>query len=169
MAIPYTKQTWTDGVSALSAARMGVIEDGILGVSFAPAVRAWAGAATNCTTAVFTIMALNSEDFDQANNTADTMHDNLTNNSRLTCRYAGVYDIRGNIQWPSSPAQTDLQIYLNNTTVIQWDTTVADRRRVSTSTHYKLAVNDFVELRVQQVSGGTLACTTLSFSMVRVG
>ena len=29
MPFPYTKQTWTDGVSAASAARFGVIEDGI--------------------------------------------------------------------------------------------------------------------------------------------
>jgi hypothetical protein len=148
---------------------MGVIEDGIFGSSFAPAVRAWAGAATSCLNATFTVMALNSEDFDQANNTGDTQHDTVTNNSRLTCRYAGVYEIKGNIQWPSSPAQGDIQIYLNNTTVIAWDTTVADRRRMHISAHYKLAVNDFVELRAQQVSGGTISATTLSFSWARVG
>ena len=48
--IPYVKQTWTDGVSALSAARMAVIESGVNDVSYAPAVRAWAGATTSCTT-----------------------------------------------------------------------------------------------------------------------
>jgi len=172
--IPYVKQTWTDGVSALSAARMAVIESGVNDVSYAPAVRAWAGATTSCTTGTWTSQALNSEDFDQAGNAADTQHDTVTNNSRLTCKYAGIYAIcgAGQMQVSAGGTQRSIRVFLNNTTAIGPGTDVkpdATSQALAVSLHYKLAVNDFVELQVFQNSGGNLTFSTSFFSMVRVG
>src|SRR6266576_1935140 len=95
VVIPYVAQTWTDGVSAASAARLTVIEAGVHEAHFQPAVRVFHNAAQSLTTGVATALAFNSERFDQAGNVADTQHDTVTNNSRLTCRYAGVYLISG--------------------------------------------------------------------------
>src|SRR5262252_6806646 len=117
--IPYVKQTWTDGASSASAARLTVIENGINDTSYAPAVRAFHNAAQSVTSGTPLALALNSERFDQAGNAADSMHDNSTNNSRLTAKYAGVYQITGNVEWAAnSTGVRSLQIRLNGSTIL---------------------------------------------------
>src|SRR5262245_23863489 len=116
IVIPYTKQTWTDGSGGgtpISAARLGVLEEGILDVSLAPAVRVTHNAAQTATTGVALTLAFNTERFDQAAGASSTMHDTVTNNSRLTAIYAGVYQISGNIEWSASPVNAALRIVLN--------------------------------------------------------
>src|SRR5262245_1380457 len=95
--IPYVKQTWTDGASSCNAARNNVHENGLFEISYAPAVHVTHNANQSINTATDTVLAFNTERFDQCANTADTMHDTVTNNSRLTCRYAGVYQITAHI------------------------------------------------------------------------
>lgn len=173
VVFPYTKQTWTDGVSSCSAARNNVHEDGIFNAHNAPAVRVFHNATQNITNNTTTVLAFNSERFDQAGGAASTQHDTATNNSRLTCRYAGVYVISGSIQWNSSAVQSDIYIRLNGATVIAADIAVADQRAHNVSTMYVLAVNDYVELLVTQNSGGTIGVTSSAnyspeFMMVRV-
>jgi hypothetical protein len=177
--IPYVRQTWTDGVSQYTAARGAVQENGIFEVSYAPAVRVYHNAAQSITSATPTALAFNSERFDQAGNAADTMHDNVTNNSRLTCRYAGVYQITGNASFAANATgYRQLEIKLNNTTTIESSIdmtasgTVASR--ILCTTLYSLAVNDYVELIAYQTSGGGLNVDVIGnlspeFMMVRVG
>jgi hypothetical protein len=174
--IPYVKQTWTDGVSQYTAARGGVQEDGIFNVSYAPAVRVTRSAAATITTGTNTTMTFDVERFDQAGNAADTMHDNSTNPSRLTCRYAGVYLITANIRWAgNATGDRYLSLLYNNTDEIAGvhDTGDATENRQSVSTLWALAVNDYVEVRVHQTSGGNLDVTLSAkispeFMMVRV-
>ena len=178
--IPYAAQTWTDSVSDVSAARMTVIENGIKELSYAPAVRAYHNANQSITSSTATALALNSERFDQVANAADTMHDNTTNNSRLTCRYAGVYLITGTIQYAANATGSrDARIRLST-----GSTTIGFARVLNTggtndcivtvSTLYSLAVNEYVELLAWQDSGGALNAVAAGnyspeFSMVRVG
>ena len=185
IVIPYVKQTWTDGSGGgtpVSAARLGVIEEGILDVSQAPCVRAFHSVAQTSTTGVFLAVALDSERVDQAGGAASNMHDNATNNSRLTCRYAGVYQITGMIQFVANANGVRLaQIVLNGTTTIgrteQWNTGGGDATAVMVTSLWPLAVNDYVQLNGYQNSGGNLdiqgANTTPGWSpefmMVRVG
>jgi hypothetical protein len=174
--VPYVGVTWVDGAGGgtpTSAANFNIMNAGINDISYAPAVRAWAGAATSCTNNVYTTQALNSEDFDQAGNAASTMHDTVTNNSRLTCRFAGVYQIVGHGSFALSAAGTyrELRVFLNNATVVGVGETAgpsAAAQDMSVVTLYKLAVNDFVELQALQNSGGALNFTTSGFMMVRV-
>jgi hypothetical protein len=172
------KQTWTDGVSALSAARMAVLESGIFEVSYAPAVRVTHNAAQSLTSGVDTALAFNTERYDQAGNAADTMHDTVTNNTRLTCRYAGIYKITGNIAFAAN-ATGFRQVYirLNGTTVLGYTLDVTASGTLASilnvTTDYSLAVNDYVELVAQQNSGGALNVTVSAnyspeFMMVRV-
>src|SRR5262245_13632341 len=128
--IPYVAQTWADGSGGgtpLSAARLNVIEAGVKEVSYAPAVRVFHNANQAIVTATVTALAFNSERIDQAGNAADTQHDTVTNNSRLTCKYAGVYDIGACIAWEVVAAGTYRQIgiRLNGTTIIAYQTALA--------------------------------------------
>lgn len=155
VVIPYVPQTWTDGVSSCSAARNTVHEDGLRDAHFMPAVRVFHNAAQAVTNATTTTLAFNSERIDQAGNAASTMHDNAINNSRLICRYAGVYVIGFSVEWNTNPTQSNLEIRLNGATIIWSDVFVADSRVHTCSTVYPLAVNDYVEARVRQQSGGS--------------
>src|SRR5262245_6563260 len=128
--IPYTKQTWVDGsggATPISAARLGFIEEGVLDVSRGPAVRVYHSAAQTLTTAVTTALAFDSERFDQAAGAAAAHHDPVTNNSRLTCLYAGIYDIQAMITWQASTLGTQREVFirLNGTTAIGYSNLTA--------------------------------------------
>lgn len=180
--IPYVKNpTWADGSgggTSIDAADLNKVEAGIFEISYAPCVRVTHNAAQSITSGVGTALAFNSERFDQAGNAADTMHDTVTNNSRLTCRYAGVYQITGNIIWAANnTGQRGCAIRLNGTTFLADstnDTAGTGTTNINVTTLYALAVNDFVELVVTQSSGGALNVNTSGnispeFMMVRVG
>lgn len=111
--------------------------------------------------------------FDTERKDTDTIHDNSTNNTRLTCKTAGFYAIKGCIAWASNgTGERFVAIRLNGTTYLAIDR----RAPVSTaeqtvSTDYDLAVNDYVELIAFQTSGGNLDVTksgnfSPEFSMV---
>jgi hypothetical protein len=178
--IPYVRQTWTDGSGGgtpISAARLNVLEEGIVDVSYSPAVSVTHNASQSINTSTNTILAFNTERHDQAANAADTMHDIVTNNSRLTCRYAGVYLIQASVEWATNvTGERIVELFLNNTTVIARDRRAAGAVGSIVQGCYKqrlLAVNDFVEVRVFQTSGGALNVTvgadySPEFMMVRV-
>lgn len=175
--IPYTRQTWTDGASALSAARMAVLENGIYEVSYAPAVRVYHNANQSINTDTSTVLAFNSERFDTTANAGSTMHDNVTDNSRLTCRYAGKYQISACIRFASnSTGVRQVTLKLNGTTTIARQSTSALnglQTDVNVSCLYDLAVNDYVQVEVYQTSGSGLnvevnANDSPEFMMARV-
>src|SRR5215475_9738149 len=126
IVIPYVKQTWTDGSSSASAARLGVIEEGILDVSQQPAVRVYHNTTQSITNGTDTTVNFNSERYDQAAGSASTMHDTVTNNSRLTAVYAGVYKITGQLGFASNATGIrQCHIRLNGTTIIAYGQVVA--------------------------------------------
>lgn len=180
VGIPRVKQAWTDGSGGgtpISAARLNDLEEGIFDVSLAPAVRVFHNANQSITTSTLTALAFNSERFDQVANAASTMHDTAINNTRLTCRYAGVYLIGANIDWASSALgyrQVSLRIGGATTIAHAQQTAVngVDTTQVI-SAPYAMAVNDYVEVMVFQTSGGALGVNTNAnfspeFWMVRV-
>src|SRR5688500_16432952 len=146
--VPYVRATHSDGQS-WSAAKANVLEAGVTDVSYAPAVRAYHNAAQAITTATWTSLALNSERFDQAGNAAATMHDLVTNNSRLTCKYAGVYWIHGEAVFEANATgvQRTSRIFMNATTVIADGNHgilhATEGGRTQVNALYALAVNDY--------------------------
>ena len=176
--IPYAKTTHSDGQS-WTAAKANQLENGINDVSYAPAVRVYHNAAQSITTSgTPQALAFNSERYDQAGNAADTQHDTSTNNSRLTCRYAGVYSISGTAEFASnSTGFRSLLIRVNGTTFIANQSTAAlsgVATPLAVETKYSLAVNDYVELVANQTSGGALNVNSSGnyspeFAMSRVG
>jgi hypothetical protein len=98
-------------------------------------------------------LAFNTEIYD-----TDTIHDNSTNNSRLTCKTAGLYHIQFNGAFAASAAGIRFaSIVLNGTTTIANISAIAlgagGRIILYIATDYVLAVNDYVEVVVYQDSG----------------
>lgn len=111
---------------------------------------------TSCTNSVFTALAFDTEDFDSANG-----HNTVTNNSRYTCQSAGVYMLMGGTGFTSGVV---------NNRFIKWTVNGVDVNAgletlaVATGNSHNfsarvmfvsLAVNDYVQLQVQQLSGAT--------------
>jgi hypothetical protein len=169
--------TWADGAgggTAITAAKLNNIEDGIYYSHFQPAARAYHNANQSTTSATPFVLAFNSERFD-----TDTIHDTATNNSRLTCKTAGKYQITGQVRWAANATgDRYVVIQLNGATPLAevWQqavTVAAIPTAQICATLYDLAVNDYVELVAQQTSGGALNVIATGnaspeFSMFRV-
>jgi hypothetical protein len=120
-----------------------------------------------------TPLAFNSERFD-----TDTIHDTVTNNTRLTCKTDGIYDIDASVLFEggSTTGLRVLKIRLNGTTNIANDVQVGltGGNMLNASTKYLLQVNDYLEVFVTQTSGGALNVVSIGnyspeFMMVKVG
>lgn len=136
-----------------------------------PMARVTHNADQSITTNTETTVAFNTETFD-----TDVIHDTVTNNSRLTCKTAGVYSIGASVYILSG--STVLQsayayFYLNATTYIGGTEIGYDALNGQTAdvllnptALYKLAVNDYLEVRVlAKVASGTLNVkSTAAFS-----
>lgn len=121
-----------------------------------PSARAYHSTNQSINNTVGTALALNSERFD-----TDTIHDTVTNNSRLTCKTAGKYLIFGHVEWAANVTNNrQVSILVNGATNIAISAQPANvnalTTRQSISSIYSLAVNDYVELFVYQDSGGAL-------------
>ena len=99
-------------------------------------------------------------DFDLESYDTDTIHDNSTNNTRLTCKTAGKYLIYAQAYWTgNATGARQIVLGLNSVTNIgmalcgAYDTTALMQTCL---TIYSLAVNDYVEMIVNQTSGGNL-------------
>lgn len=183
--IPYVKQGApfidhaSDAAATFAAADANAIDTGVYEAHLQPCVRAYHNAAQSVTSGTPLALALNSERFDQAAGVADTMHDTATNNSRLTCRYAGVYQITAQVEWAANATPyRNVSIRLNGATTIVSNVLTAIGSGAVTvqfvTTLYPLAVNDYVEAVVDQTSGGGLNVNSTAnrspeFMMVRVG
>lgn len=137
--------------------------------------RAYHNANQTTTSGVDFVVALNQDRYD-----TDAIHDPSTNNSRLTCKTAGVYHIHGQIMWAThATGLRSAVIRLNGTTIIgiaRHDAIIASGEQtfIEVSTDWPLVVNDYVELVGQQLSAGTLDIVAGSpfspeFMMVRWG
>ncbi|KKL47479.1 hypothetical protein LCGC14_2335110, partial [marine sediment metagenome] len=98
--------------------------------------------------------------FDEDIFDTDTMHDTVTNNSRLTATTAGKYQITGNVNWVSNGVGIrQVWFLLNGTTIIAL---IRDSGHGATTvgqvltTLYSLAATDYVELFVHQTSTATI-------------
>ena len=121
-----------------------------------------------------TALSFNSERDD-----TDTIHDTSSNTSRLTCKTAGIYLVKGLCGFAANA--TGLRagfIRLNGSTDLDAlsipSVGASLNTRVSVSTVYRLAVNDYVEFTVYQNSGGALNTEQAGnyspeFMMVRMG
>jgi hypothetical protein len=180
--VPYVENpAWADGSGGgtpITAAKLNVVEDGITNAHLMPAARVTHNASQSITTSVETVLAFNTERFDTAGGVAAAQHDTVTNNSRLTCLYAGKYQITANVAWAvGATGIRDLRIKLNGTTLIAFTRSTgisgSDAVFQSVTTLYDLAVNDFVQVFVFHTQGTTITIDNVAnyspeFMMARV-
>jgi hypothetical protein len=150
------------------------VANGGTGVTILPAARVTHNTTQSIATATSTALNFNTERFD-----TDTIHDTVTNNTRLTCKTAGTYMIVGQAAFAANATGIrQALILLNGATAIALDLRVnvgaGFPTRITISTIYQLAVNDYVELTLYQDSGGNLnteqtANAVPEFMMTRLG
>lgn len=138
-----------------------------------PSARVYHNAAQSLANSVATVVAFNSERWD-----TDTIHDTVTNNSRLTCKTAGRYLIIGTTEYATNATGVrETYIRLNGATPLAADVRAAVSGLTTAftiQTYWDMAVNDYVELIAFQSSGGALNLNSTAnyspeFMMTRVG
>lgn len=135
-----------DGVNIFNVFHSGFVQ---------PQARVFHNANQSIANNTATALAFNSERWD-----TNVIHDNVTNNSRLTAKTKGLYHIEANIEWDAN-ATGIRQIFfrVNGATVIaaqRHSAASAGTTQMNISTDYQLAVNDYVETIVLQTSGVAL-------------
>lgn len=122
-----------------------------------PMARAMHSANQAIATGTVTVLAFDSETFD-----TDTIHDTVTNNSRLTAKTAGRYRITASAEFAANATGVrSLLLRTNGTTTTIGAVRVpnagaADVTIVECTTTWTFSVNDYVEVFAYQTSGGNL-------------
>lgn len=103
----------------------------------------------------------------------ENMHDPVTNNTRVTIRTAGVYVWTAEAQFdPNATGERTVDVIKSG--AVQMSATKSANTGaggiviVVSSGMGKLAVGDYLEMRVTQTSGGALACGGFYFRVSRV-
>lgn len=158
---------------ALACAGSGSVEEDNPVRGYTEGARVYHDAGQTIPNDTYTSLAFNSERYD-----TDTIHDPVTNNSRLTCRTTGKYIICFNGYFAENTTGTRLILFmLNSTTVIacfEPGAVTGTHTRIPLCTIYDLSVDDYVEAQVWQNSGGDLSILSLGnrspeFMMQRIG
>jgi hypothetical protein len=95
----------------------------------------------------------------------NALHDNVTNNTRLTAKVAGIYQITGQLVWAASAVGLRaLAILLNATYTLAIQTdAAANQTQYTVTTIFPLSANDYVELIAVQTSGGGLNTSVAAY------
>ncbi len=156
------------GAAAVPGFRAAVLLD-LPGV---PACRAYNSTNISLTNATLTVLALDSEAFD-----SDTMHDLVTSNSRVTIKTAGKYLFVGSVEFAGNATGVRIvQLLKNGASLVQESDMpgIATAHSVVCPMINDFAVNDYIELRAYQNSGGALNATAdaqigIGLSAARIG
>ncbi len=142
--------------------------------SYTQGARVYHNADQSIPNSSLTTLAFNSERYD-----TDNIHSNITLNSRLTCKTAGKYLISASVGFDvNAVGNRSVRLTVNNseTICVQKANAVdpAGSLYLPLSSIDNMAVNDYVEVRVFQNSGGPLllksqANYTPEFMMQRIG
>lgn len=139
-----------------TATRLNTRSTAIADLQSPPRCRAWQNAAQTLTTAVFAVVALDTEDID-----TEAIHSTVTNNSRMTIVTPGRYrciaqaSFAGNVTGLRYVGLTK-----NSTAVARTQASAAPAANNGSwqcAEEILCAVGDFIEMQVFQNSGGNLA------------
>ena len=134
-----------------------------------PAVQVTKSTTQSITNATVTTLTWDVENFD-----TDTMHDNVTNNSRLTARRPGKYVIFMNIIFSSNNTGGRQLLIRKNGTTHLWSNffanTLGGQDQLLTATIADLSANDYIEGQVWHSAGTAIDITTFSLmTMYKAG
>lgn len=144
---------------AIATAAWGdAVNAAIAWLTAVPSARVYKAATQSLTNNTLTAINFDTERYD-----TDTIHDTVTNNTRLTCKTAGLYHFEGCAEFAgNATGHRSLHIRLNGsasnylavaTMPLTGSAVVAG---LVVSADYRMIVNDYVELVAWQTSGGAL-------------
>lgn len=172
----FCRAVWHDGTNVYAlgpevSPTTGLVASASLPV--APSARVYHSTTQSLANNTYAILAFNSERWD-----TDTLHDNSTNNSRLTCKTPGLYRITAQVGFAAHATGYRIAaLYLGGATVIGNQGGVSlgavDPTVLTVSTEYPLLLNEYVEVLGYQNSGGALNAVSLpnqacEFMMTRI-
>jgi len=112
-----------------------------------------------------TSVTWNTETFD-----TDTIHNTVTNNSRLTCNTAWYYSVTGNFKAQAWTLDITYRIYVNWTPMTQDYVPNTDQDYWTSMTAiFSLSVNDYVEIKVKAPFSFNVDENYTHFSMYKIG
>lgn len=126
-----------------------------------PRCKAYQHTLQSLTNNTATAITLDAEIYD-SNVTSTAQHDNVTNNSRLTCVYPGLYEIKTIVSFASNVTGARVVAIRKNGATI---TTPTDQVQLAVaggfaqmplSVEENLIAGDYIEVWATQVSGGAL-------------
>lgn len=131
-------------------------QDGRIQSTKAVAARVYRTTSQSINNVTWTAISFDAEQFDN-----DTIHEGVTNPTRLTCKTAGVYQITGHANFaPNATGTRHISIRIGGATFIALQSSpnlgVGNGINFSITTIWEMAVNDYAELCVYQDSGGAL-------------
>lgn len=149
-------RTWVTGETPTAAQFNAHVRDNLNFLYSPPSCRVYHNAAQAATTAVALTVALNSERFDN-----DTMHDTVTNNSRITFTTAGHYIVIGDIEFAANATGVRVVGISHSSAGILAETEYAEVSAagvsvLNVSTMYAMSAADYVTIFAYQNSGGNL-------------
>jgi hypothetical protein len=139
----YTTPTAGTAGQVLTATNYNVLVNDVIALAVPPACRAIQAAAQTTTDSVATAIVFGAESYD-----TDTMHDNVTNNTRITIRTAGIYVVTAGLGLTSAPVSA-FELYLdqnNGTRIAECNDLGPSYKTISTTKDF--AVNDYIEMKI---------------------
>jgi hypothetical protein len=143
-------------VGTATGAATGQVKASASVLAVQPAARVTHNTTQSVLTGTVTNLIYNTEDYD-----TDAIHDPATNSQRLTCKTAGKYLVACNMDWSNFTGGNRRQtaIYKNGGAAAFTENpppaSASQYLQQALSKIIGLAVNDYVEMRVYQDSGGT--------------
>lgn len=123
-----------------------------------PYAHVYQSTATSLTNAAWTTIGFNAETADN-----DGMHDNTTNNSRLTIQTAGLYLVVGQVAFAttSSTGSRSVQVTLNGTTYLINSTPASALAHTQIVTGFiQCTAGQYLELKAYHTYGSAMNTTT---------
>lgn len=151
-----TPKTWTAGEIVTAANMNQQVRDNISFLANPPACRVYNNANISTTSGASALaLTFNSERYD-----TDGMHSTSVNTDRITINTAGLYVITADV-WFASNATGRRAAFVNlngivTITGLVISATNGDDTDMNLATTYKLAAGDYLQVLVQQNSGGAL-------------
>lgn len=157
--MPYTSPATVVSGTTIATAWGNSVKAGTDYLANPPACRVYHNTTQSVGSGGSLALAFNTELYD-----TDTMHDTVTNNSRITAKTAGIYLLNAAVQVAAAADYTIFETYfrVNNATVVAVNSMgtwadATDGPLLSNTATFKLAVNDYVEVVVFQKNGAAAA------------
>lgn len=155
--MPFTLPADQSPGQVASASWADAVNAGLQYLANPPACHVYNTGTPSISNTTNTVLAMNAERYD-----TDTMHDTVTNNSRITIKTAGLYVVGAAVLWPANATGgRTLAFLMNGANLIGTSSMAPNPTGGQGTAHlahvtWKFAVNDYIEVRVFQASGGAL-------------